>query len=1562
MPLQRIQQSKSQSPQTLSRPSSQFAPRPFAVQESEDPEASADLESPDFDQDRLEATGLQLKETQGTITPVEQERLGTLQAKMDGVWAQRMERAQAQPSFLDILSRGTQSAQPSELGTPVQAKLTVGQPNDQYEQEADQVAAQVMRMPDTDDEEDPDLQMQPAAPVEDSDEDTLHRQAIADTITPLQRQTIDDSSEDEELQARLQGKTAQAPAVGDNFESQLSGQRGNGQPLPKSLKSSFENKFQAGFDNVRVHTDTASVQMSQAIGAQAFTHGNDIYFNSGKYNPGSSSGQELLAHELTHTIQQTGSKVQTKLSTPASVNRKSNKIHAKRQGANVQLRQAPPEQAESASPGTQPSTSIPAEVPAADPNQAVPESSSSAATPAPTDTASQSTGGNEANTAVPANASTNAAPSQSPDHPAETQVSAPTQPTNQPIAQAPAGGAPLGASTPASPEADPGFQAVVSQSSAVATQQQQHEPAESEAQEAQSAAESPASEIESQAQDQQVGEMAQQEPGTFNAESFKQKILDQLKAVMPTNEEKADKFKESNQVDQVRNSVSTQVCKEQNQAAAPIEAKAEEPPDTSGIEPRQAVPMAPPPPGELPGAIDGSQAAPKPKSEAEVSAPLQTNSQSLDQQMAEVDITEEQLANSNEPQFMDALGAKQEAQTHAETSPAGYRQNEQGILAQSQVDAQSTVDLQTQGMHSQRETLLTQVGGLQDTTKGHDEQKRSEIAGHIHGIYERVKKDVDTSLDGLEGEVTSKFETAANRAKQVFEDYVAQKMDAYKKERYGEWFEVSGWDERISDAWNGLPEKVNEFFVNGRQRYINEMNAPLTDIAHLVANRLDGAKQKIADGRQEIQDYVQSLPQDLQQVGQDAAQNIQSKFDELEQNVDSKQDELVNTITQQYRENLDAIDARIEEMKEANKGLKDKAADAIGGTVQTILQLQSMLEGVLAGAAGAIGNIIKDPIGFLSNLVTGITQGLNSFLGNIWEHMQSGLVGWLTGAMGGMGVQIPDDLFSLPGIFSLVTQVLGLTWDYIRGKAVKMFGEPVVAGMEKGVEIIQVIRERGLEGLWEEIQADFADLKETVIGQIKETVIAQVITAGIKWIISLLNPASAFVKACMAIYNIVMFFVNQGSQVLELVSAVVDAVTSIASGAVGGAAKLIENALVKALPVVIGFLASLLGISGLAKKVQNIITKIRKRIDDAIDKLLNKAKKLFKKKKTEDNKDKDKNNSEKEHVEMGNAAAKALQQKPSGEMTYEELRSLKKKQARDLEDKYNKQLEKPVKMSITFKNPKKDKKNKDLDFHIHIGPNDFEQDYTVLHKVSEGSFKLAPGTLSEHEGGTVLSSTGEEKIVHVYSKHGEGVSEAYLEERLVEELQRFKQLRDERIRRYEEELIPQNEENLERVSQDIERTTNPEKREKKMKQIGEYIDSMQKYLEKANELRGINAKDMNAVRDVLKELGGSLPVMTATKFKDDKILERSILECLKNNQAIINEQLIDEDGKSKPNGTQLKKALKYKLKGNVGIGYKLQGNGNVAKISSSLNFVEVVVAVSDSKNFEYKVLTAFPSS
>ena len=92
-----------------------------------------------------------------------------------------------------------------------------------------------------------------------------------------------------------------------------------------------------------------------------------------------------------------------------------------------------------------------------------------------------------------------------------------------------------------------------------------------------------------------------------------------------------------------------------------------------------------------------------------------------------------------------------------------------------------------------------------------------------------------------------------------------------------------------------------------------------------------------------------------------------------------------------------------------------------------------------------------------------------------------------------------------------------------------------------------------------------------------------------------------------------IFFVNHGSQIIELVKAVTESIKAIASGSVGAVAKAIEGALAKSVPVLIGFLASLLGIGGLVGKVQNIIKKIRKRIDKAIDKLLLKAKKAAKK-------------------------------------------------------------------------------------------------------------------------------------------------------------------------------------------------------------------------------------------------------------------------------------------------------------------------------------------------------------
>lgn len=180
----------------------------------------------------------------------------------------------------------------------VQAKLTIGQANDQYEQEADRVASQVVSMPNA--------APQPAVQRQEAAEEEVQTKPIAATITPLvQRQGMPQTSgqppkkEDEEP---LQTKAAATPQATPSLETQLSSSKGGGTPLPESVRSFMEPRFGADFSQVRVHTGETAVQMNRDLNAQAFTHGTDIYYGAGK----SPSTDELTAHELTHVVQQSG--------------------------------------------------------------------------------------------------------------------------------------------------------------------------------------------------------------------------------------------------------------------------------------------------------------------------------------------------------------------------------------------------------------------------------------------------------------------------------------------------------------------------------------------------------------------------------------------------------------------------------------------------------------------------------------------------------------------------------------------------------------------------------------------------------------------------------------------------------------------------------------------------------------------------------------------------------------------------------------------------------------------------------------------------------------------------------------------------------------------------------------------------------------------------------------------------------------------------------------------------------------------------------------------------------
>lgn len=90
----------------------------------------------------------------------------------------------------------------------------------------------------------------------------------------------------------------------DAVSSRISQQKGSGSQMEGSTRSFMENRFGTDFSNVKIHTGNEAVQLSRDLGAKAFTVGSDIYFNNGEYRPEAKEGKHLLAHELTHTIQQ----------------------------------------------------------------------------------------------------------------------------------------------------------------------------------------------------------------------------------------------------------------------------------------------------------------------------------------------------------------------------------------------------------------------------------------------------------------------------------------------------------------------------------------------------------------------------------------------------------------------------------------------------------------------------------------------------------------------------------------------------------------------------------------------------------------------------------------------------------------------------------------------------------------------------------------------------------------------------------------------------------------------------------------------------------------------------------------------------------------------------------------------------------------------------------------------------------------------------------------------------------------------------------------------------------
>ena len=156
----------------------------------------------------------------------------------------------------------------------IQAKLRVGAANDAYEKEADRKAGEIISSPA------PEAVLQPKPKLS--------------------------SEEDESLRMKANNTLSEGFETEADLEKRIRQQSRSGSSLPTDLRSFMEKRFQSDFKQVRIHQDETSSQLNDQINAQAFTHGKHVFFNAGQFQPTTHTGQRLIAHELTHVVQQSG--------------------------------------------------------------------------------------------------------------------------------------------------------------------------------------------------------------------------------------------------------------------------------------------------------------------------------------------------------------------------------------------------------------------------------------------------------------------------------------------------------------------------------------------------------------------------------------------------------------------------------------------------------------------------------------------------------------------------------------------------------------------------------------------------------------------------------------------------------------------------------------------------------------------------------------------------------------------------------------------------------------------------------------------------------------------------------------------------------------------------------------------------------------------------------------------------------------------------------------------------------------------------------------------------------
>ncbi|HEX2282629.1 MAG TPA: hypothetical protein VHG52_12805, partial [Thermomicrobiales bacterium] len=484
---------------------------------------------------------------------------------------------------------------------------------------------------------------------------------------------------------------------------------------------------------------------------------------------------------------------------------------------------------------------------------------------------------------------------------------------------------------------------------------------------------------------------------------------------------------------------------------------------------------------------------------------------------------------------------------------------------------------------------------------------------------------IDTRVRDDQAKIDGRYQTADADIKTKV---AAGERDAAEKRRQAERDaeNESWWDRAVSfvrDAFNALVSAIDTIFAAVR----SAINTVLDGIKAFAMTLIDAAASFIKNAIAKFGEFLKAAVNALlADVFPELAAKLNKAIDAAVAAAQKFVDDVATGLKKGVAALVDGLKAGLNKILDVYQAALSLAV----GLVQAALTgdwsalARKLLEAVLKviGVApetfyGFIGRaeetfqiILDNPGRFVGNLLDAFIGGVRRFADNFGTHLQAGLIGWLTGALGSGGISIPER-FDLMGVLDLARQILGMTWERLRAKAVKLVGEKNVARIEFVASYIQDLAVKGWSALWERISSEVATLRDMVVEGIQSYLLERVVLTAITKIASLFNPVGAIVQLVLAAWNLYTFLRDQFQRIAQVVQTIVESIANIARGVLEPATARMETVLAGLLPLAIDLLARLLGLGNVGAKVREIIEKVQSFIDRAIDKLLNRVLAMF---------------------------------------------------------------------------------------------------------------------------------------------------------------------------------------------------------------------------------------------------------------------------------------------------------------------------------------------------------------